>query len=225
MFQDLIQITVLSFQDLWLAAIPVIIKIVGALILLILGLIVASGVAAVVERVVKVLKLDDLLRKLGVEEHFGRAGLKLNSAKFFGALTYWFAVAVVVMSLVGWLGFAELSGFLREVALYIPNILVAALILLAAIVVAHFLKGVVVASVKSAKLHSPSFLGALTWWAVVVFGFFAALLQLEVAVSIINSLVTGFIAMLALAGGIAFGLGGKDVASGILKKLEGHVKD
>jgi hypothetical protein len=68
-------------------------------------------------------------------------------------------------------------------------------------------------------------LGSLTWWAVVIFGFFAALSQLGVAVSIINSLVTGFVAMLAIAGGIAFGLGGKGVAQEILEKFREHLEE
>ena len=106
-----------------------------------------------------------------------------------------------------------------------PNVVVAVLIMLASIVVAHFLKHLVAASVKSARLHSPSFLGTLTWWAVVIFGFLASLSQLGVAVSIINALVTGFIGMLALAGGIAFGLGGKESAAKLLKKLESHVSE
>jgi hypothetical protein len=74
-------------------------------------------------------------------------------------------------------------------------------------------------------LHAAGFLGTLTWWAVVFFGFFAALSQLGVAVALINSLVTGFVAMLALAGGIAFGLGGKDYAAHLLNKLRENVEN
>ncbi|MAF79633.1 hypothetical protein CL629_00985 [bacterium] len=225
MIQDWVQVVVDSLQDLWIGAVGVLGSIIGALVVLIIGLIVASGIAAIVERVIKVIRLDDVLKKLGVEEHFGRAGLRLNSSKFFGKLVYWFFVVVFLLAVADILNFETLSSFLEQVLLYIPNVVVAVVILLAAIVVAHFLKGLVSASVKSARLHSPTFLGSLTWWAVVIFGFLAALSQLGVAVSIINALVTGFIGMLALAGGIAFGLGGKDAASGVLKKLERHVRD
>ena len=64
----------------------------------------------------------------------------------------------------------------------------------------------------------------MTWWAIVLFGFLTALSQLGIAVSIINSLVTGFVAMLALAGGIAFGLGGKDYAGHLIGKLRDHTE-
>lgn len=225
MIQDWVQLVVNSLQGLWAGAISALGSIVGALVVLIIGLIVASGIAAIVERLVKIIRLDEVLKKLGVEEHFGRAGLRLDTAKFFGKLVYWFFVIVFLLAVADILSFNTLSGFLQQVLLYVPNVVVAVLILLAAIVVAHFLKGLVIASVKSARLHSPALLGTITWWAVVLFGFLAALSQLGVAVSIINALVTGFIAMIAIAGGIAFGLGGKEAAAGLLKKLGSHVRD
>jgi len=87
------------------------------------------------------------------------------------------------------------------------------------VVLGNVTKRVVVASVLSARLHAAHFLGTLSWWAVVVFGLLAALVQLNIATAIIQSLITGFIAMLALAGGLAFGLGGKEYAAHLLEKL------
>ena len=222
--QDWLSVIVGSLQNLWVGAIGVLGNIVGALLALIVGLIVASGLGALVERVVSLLKVDKLLSNLGVQEYFERAGLNMNSGRFVGRLVYWFLVVVFLLAATDILGFYTLSNFLREVLLYIPNVIVAVLIMLAAVVVANFMRNLVRASVKSAKLHAAPFLATLTWWAVVVFGFFAALTQLGIAVSIINSLVTGFVAMLALAGGIAFGLGGKDYAEGLVNRLREHTE-
>lgn len=223
--QDWVSVVVGSLQGLWVGAVGVLGSIVGALVVLIVGLIVASGLAALVERVVNLLKLDNLLKSLGLQTYFDRAGITLNSSRFFGRIVYWFLVVVFLLAATDILGFFTLSNFLREVLLYIPNVLVAVLIMLAAVVVASFLRNLVKASVKSAKLHAPSFLGTITWWAIVVFGFFAALSQLGIAVSIINSLVTGFVAMLALAGGIAFGLGGKEYAALLIKRLREQTEE
>jgi len=154
----------------------------------------------------------------------GRAGLRLNSGKFVGKLVYWFFVVVFLLAATDILRFYSLSNFLREVLLYVPNVFVAVLIMLSAVVIGNFLRHLVQASVKASRLHAAGFLGALTWWSVVVFGFFAALSQLGVAVGLINSLVTGFVAMLALAGGIAFGLGGKEYAAHLLGKLRDRVE-
>jgi len=222
--QDWLSVVVGSLQNLWVGAIGVLGSIVGALIVLIVGLIVASGLGALVERVVGLLKVDKLLSNLGVHEYFERAGLNMNSGRFVGRLVYWFLVVVFLLAATDILGFYTLSNFLREVLLYIPNVIVAVLIMLAAVVGANFMRNLVRASVKSARLHAAHFLSSLTWWAVVLFGFFAALSQLGIAVSIINSLVTGFVAMLALAGGIAFGLGGKDYAEGLVNRLREHTE-
>ena len=123
------------------------------------------------------------------------------------------------------LGFFALSDFLRVILLYIPNVVVESLFMLESAVVANFLKNLIQASVTSARLHHAGFLGSLAWWSVMVFGLLAALTQLGIAVSIINSLVTGFVAMLALAGGIAFGLGGKDLAADLLFKLRSRLEN
>ena len=223
--QDWVSVIVGSLQDLWVSAIGVLGDIVGALIVLIVGLIVASGLGALVERVIAAIKLDKLLLSLGIEEYFERAGLSINSGKFLGRLVYWFLVVVFLLAATDILGLFTLSSFLRDVAGFIGrNVIGAVLIMLAAVVVGNFLRHVVKASVKSAKLHAASFLGSLTWWAIVIFGFFAALSQLGIAVSILNSIVTGFVAMLALAGGIAFGLGGKDYAMHLIGKLREHTE-
>jgi len=222
--QDWTALVINSLQELWWGAIKVLGNILGALIVFLVGLIIASGLGSLVERVVGLLKLDKVLIGLGLKEYFDRAGLSINTGKFLGKIVYWFIVIVFLLAASDILGFYALSSFLKDVVSYIPNVAVAVLIMLAALVVANFLKHLVRASVKSAKLHAAHFLGALTWWAVVVFGFLAALSQLGVAVTIINALVTGFVAMIALAGGIAFGLGGKDYAAELVSKIKEHLE-
>ncbi len=220
--QDWASLVVNSLQNLWVGLLSTLASIVGALIVLIIGLIVAAGIASLVEKVVNLVKLDKLLVNMGLQEYFDRAGLRLNSGRFFHKIVYWFLVIVFLLAATDILGFYSLSNFLRDVLLYIPNVIVAVLIMLAALIIGHFLRNTVTASVKGARLHGAGFLGSLTWWAVVVFGFLAALSQLGIAVVVVNALVTGFIAMLALAFGLAFGLGGKDQAAQVLSKFREH---
>jgi hypothetical protein len=214
-----------SFQRAWEVVVRFLPSFIAALVVLIIGLLVASVLKALFEKLISALRVDSALKKLGLEEVVSRAGYHLNSGKFVGSLVYWFAVVVVVLAVSDILGLWGLSQFLNEVLTYFPNIIVAVLILLASLVVANFLRGLVRASVASARLHAPKFLGALTWWTVVVFGFLAALLQLGIAGELIQSIVMGFIAMLALAGGIAFGLGGKDYAAHLINKLREHTEE
>jgi hypothetical protein len=214
-----------SFQRAWEVVVRFLPSFIAALVVLIIGLLVASVLKALFEKLISALRVDSALKKLGLEEVVSRAGYHLNSGKFVGSLVYWFAVVVVVLAVSDILGLWGLSQCLNEVLTYFPNIIVAVLILLASLVVANFLRGLVRASVASARLHAPKFLGALTWWTVVVFGFLAALLQLGIAGELIQSIVMGFIAMLALAGGIAFGLGGKDYAAHLINKLREHTEE
>jgi len=214
-----------SLADLWGGFIGFIPTLVGAIVVFIVGLIVAAGLGALVERLIGLLKLNSVLAKAGAEKYFKKAGVKLNVEKFFGRLTYWFILIAFFLATADILKFDALSGFLRSVLLYIPQVVVAALIMFAAIVLANFLRDIVRASVKSAGLGHPNFLGALAWWAVVVFALLASLSQLGIAVTIINTLVTGFMVMIALAGGIAFGLGGKEYATHLINKLRQQVEE
>ena len=208
-----------SLQNVWLQFASFIPNLIGALIVLIIGLIVAAGLGALVEKIFEALRLDSLLEKLGVKPYFDRAGLRLRGSYFLGRLVYWFIAIAFLLAASDSLGLYALSGFLSSVLTYLPNVIAAVLIMLAAVVLGNFVRKVVLASVLSAKLHAAHFLGSLTWWAIVIFGFFAALTQLNVAVTIIQSVVTGFIAMLALAGGLAFGLGGREYAAHLVAKL------
>ncbi len=210
-----------SLQGMWIGVVSFLPSLLAALIVFIVGLIVAAGLGTLVEKIFDSLRLDTFLSKLGLAPYFERAGLRLRGARFLGQLVNWFLIIAFLLASSDILRLGALSEFLRSVLLYIPNIAVAVLIMLAAVVLANFLRRVVTASVMSARLHGSHFLGALAWWSVTVFGLFAALVQLNIAPSIINSLVTGFIAMLALAGGLAFGMGGRDYAAYLVNKLRG----
>ncbi len=219
------EVLISSLQGVWIGIADFLPSLIGSLILLIVGLIVASGLKVLVEKVINSLKIDSLLKKVGLDPFFERAGIQINSGKFLGLLVYWFFVVVFALAITDILGLSGVSLFLRDVISYIPNVIVAVLIMLIAVIVANFFKSFIRASVASAKLHNPKFLSSLAWWVVVVFGFLAALIQIGIAVSILNTLITGLIAMLAIAGGIAFGLGGKDYANHLLEKLRQQTEE
>jgi hypothetical protein len=223
--QSWTEVTINSLQGLWGQVLSFLPSLIGALIVIILGLIISSGLRALIERIIGALKIDSLLKKIGLSPFFERAGLTINSGKFFGLLVYWFLVIVFVLAATDILGLFGVSMFLRDVLSYIPNIIVAVLIMLASVILANFLKSLVKASVSSAKLRGSKFLGALSWWTIVIFGFLTALIQLGIATTILNTLITGLIAMLALAGGLAFGLGGKDYAAYLLEKLRRETEE
>lgn len=222
-FQDVVDVLVASFQTLWVDFIEFLPTFTSALVVFIVGLIVAAALGSLVERVVSALKLDNLLATAGVDAHVRRAGMKLNTGRFFGRLVYWFVLIAFFLAASDILGFFTFSNFLEAVLLYIPQVVVAVLIMLATVIIANFLRGVVRASAKTGGLDSADFLGSLTWWAITIFGTSAALLQLGIATAVVQAFITAFFAMFAIAGGIAFGLGGKEYAATLLKKFRDQV--
>lgn len=217
--QNWTDIVVASLQNVWLQFAGFLPNLIGAIVVLILGLVVAAGLGTLVEKIFDGLRLDTLLEKIGLKPFFERAGLKIRGAFFLGRLVYWFIAIAFLLAASDSLGLYALSSFLSSVLAYLPNVIAAVLVMLAAIVLANFVRKIVTASVLSARLHAAHFLGTLTWWAITIFGLLAALTQLNIAAAIIQSVVMGFIAMLALAGGLAFGLGGKDYANHLLNRL------
>ncbi len=214
-----------TFQNLWSGFILFLPNFLGALVIFFVGLVIASGIGKVVEKLVDALKLDHLLGQLGLNRLLEKADTRLDSGRFLGVLVQWFFIIVTLLAVSDILQLVAFSDFLSQVLLYVPNIVIAVLIMLAGVVVAAFFSKLVRASVLASRLHSAHFLGALTKWSVLVFAFLAALSQLGVAGALVNTLIMGFVAMVALAGGLAFGLGGRDVAAAWLEKLRSEMSN
>jgi len=224
-FTNSFDVVTTSFQQVWLDIFSAVPRIIGALLVFFVGWAVAIFVSKVVSSIAVSLKLDEGLAKLGVQEGLGRAGLRLDSAKFLGELFRWVFVILFLLAAANILQLEGVTTFLNQVLLYIPNVIVAVIMIIAALLLAQFFEKLVHASVEAANLKSGKSLGLATKWVVLVFGFMAAMQQLGVAADIINIVVTGFVAMVALAGGIAFGIAGKDVAGDILKKIKAFCED
>ncbi len=223
-FQDLTDVIVNSFKGLLAGFITAVPNVIAALVVLMVGWAVAVAVAQLVTRLVAVLKIDKVVEKMGLGVVFERAGLKLESAAFVGWLVKWFLILVVFLAAVDILGLDAVADYLRQVLGYIPNLIVGVLILLISVLLGDVVDRAVVASVKAAELRSAEFLGKVARWSIYVVALLAALVQLGIARELLLTLFTGFVAMVALAGGLAFGFGGQDVAREILGKLKKDVE-
>jgi len=214
-----------SFQTWWNIFVNFLLNFLGALIVFLIGLIIAAGLAALVNKIINAIKLDKLLGKVGVAKFCEKAGWTLDSGKFLGEIVRWFFILVFLLAATDILKLQAISSFLKDVVSYLPNIIVAIVVILAAVVIGDFLSGLVRGTVKGTNLYASKFLSSLTRWVVLIFGFLTALIQLGVGVSIINTVITGIIAMLAIAGGIAFGLGGKDYAQHLIERFREKVEE
>jgi len=225
-FQNTGVVVANSLQTLWVGVIGFIPELIVALIIFVIGWIIASLLARAVEQVIAAVKLDSALRGAGVEATLTRAGFTLNSGRFLGALVKWFIIVVFLVAALDVLRLDQVTMFLRQVVLgYLPQVIVAVLIMLVAVVIAEAMRKVVVGSAKAAGIRSAGFLGAVTKWAIWIFALLAALLQLGIAVTFLQTLFTGVVVALSLAFGLAFGLGGQGAASRYLDHLQAEMKD
>ena len=219
-------VLVSSFQSLWEGVIGFLPQLIIAIIVLIVGWIVAVTLGKLVTQVIGFFKVDRLLQKTGIEEPLARGGLRLNAGLFIGGLVRWFFLVVFLVASLDILGLDQVNMFLRDIVLlYLPNEIIAALILLAAALLGEGLQKLVVSSSKAARLSSASFLGGISKWSVWFFAILAALYQLGIAGPFVQALFTGFVAMLAIAGGLAFGIGGKEAASKFIEKLRQDISE
>ena len=213
-----------SLRALYIRLIDFLPSFIVAVIVLVVGLIVAIFVAKLVRQVLVSVKLDEVADKLGMDEVSNRTGMKMSVSGAIAWLVKWFLLLAIFLAATDILGLTQISEFLNSVLKYIPNVIAAAGIMLVGTMVAHFVARLVRNSVKAAGLHSADLLGSITQWAIVVFTFLATLDQLGVASAFVQTLFTGIIAMLAIAGGLAFGLGGKEHASKVLDMIEKDIK-
>lgn len=210
-----------SLRDLWLEFVGFVPNLIAALLVFFVGWAIAVAVGRLVEKLLVVLRVNQAFESLrGLKDAVSRAGLKLNVPLLVGEIVKWFLIIVTLLAATDILGLEDVATFLRSVLSYIPNVVVAALILVIAVVLANFVYRTVAASISAAGFASGNAVATVTKWAIIVFGVLAALLQLNVAASLIQTILTAFFAMVALAGGVAFGLGGKDLAAKWLKRAE-----
>lgn len=210
-----------SLADLWLQFIGFLPNLLAAIVVFGALWLVAVVVGRLVEKVLTLLRINQAFESIrGLKSAVERANLKLNIPRLIGEIAKWFLLIWALLAATDILGLQEVSSFLATVLLYIPNVVVAAVILVVAVLLANFVYRTVLASVAAAEFTGGGAIAAVSKWAIIVFAIFAALLQLKVATQLIQTILTAFFAMVALAGGLSFGLGGKDLASKWLKKAE-----
>ncbi len=214
-----------SLLALWDRFINFLPSLIGAVLVFVAGWIVAVALGKVVEHIVRIVKIDEVIVKSGTKAKLREAGVEFNMSKFLGGLVKWFLILVFLMAATDILKLNQVTSFLNSIILYLPNVIVAAVILAIAFLVGNFVYTLVKGSTKVAGIVSATLLASVSKWAIVIFGVLAALVQLGIARSLINTLFTGLVAMLALAGGLAFGLGGKDEAAEFIRKVRREVSE
>lgn len=216
-----------SFRGVWDGIAYNAPTIILSVLIFVLGWFVASIVGKLVARGLSALKLDGALAQTGLRDLVHKAGYNLNIGGFFGTLVKWFLIVVFTLVATNIVGLTQVGDYLSTILAYIPNIIVAAIVLMITALVAELVEKLVVASSKAADVRSAGFLGLVARWVIWVLGFVTALEQLHVGdvfTQFFFTLLTGLVAAISIALGLAFGLGGKDHAARYLSKLDNDMK-
>ena len=213
-----------SFQGLWTGVIMFIPNLIVALIVLGIGWAIGVIVEKGIVHFMKMIKFDEALRKAGFEDIVRKAGLNLNSGYFIGALVKYFIIVVFLIASFDVLGLNQVTAFLQQIVIgYLPQLIIAVLVLLIGGVVGDVLSRIVNAAARTAGLSSANFLATISKWSVWVFAILVALNQMGIAGPFIQTLFTGFVVAVSLALGLSFGLGGQQAAAKAIDRVSERI--
>ena len=200
-------------------------NIIGALLILLIGWIIAGIVGGLVSKALHAIKFNNFVDRTGFTEIAKKSGMKnADGSSFLGGLAKWFIFLFFVLSAANILGVQAISNIVTAIIAYIPNVFVALILLLIGSLVGQFVGRLVYGTLSaSGSSGSAGLLARIAHYG--VFGFFivAALNQLGIATNIIDLLFGAIVFGLALAFGLAFGLGGRDAAAKAIDKASSSV--
>lgn len=205
---DAVFLSLSNALNSFLAAIPLVI---GALIIIVIGWIIAGVLARLVTEVLARAGADRLFAEHGGQV-YGARSREIKPSVVGGELVKWLVRLVFLVAAANVLGLTQVSELLNDVLLWIPNLIVAAIILLVAPLLARFVRGAIEVGAGQMGFTNASLLGRIAEIAIIAFAVIIAINQIGIAANLVNTLFIGVVAALALAFGLAFGLGGRDVA-------------
>ena len=224
MIIDWIQVTSDALKGLWVGFIDFLPKIIGAIIIFLIGWLIAVVIGKIIAEILKRIKFNRIFENGSWKRALEKAEIKVDVSSFIGAIFKWILVIVFLLAAVEILGLVQFASFLQNVLNYLPNVIVAAAIFVAAVIIADILEKVVRAAVESVRIGYGHIVGTIVRWSIWIFAILAILVQLKVTPSLIQIILQGVIGLIVIAGGLAFGLGGKEVAAEILQDLRKKFK-
>jgi len=200
-----------------MAYIPVLL---GALVILIVGWIVAKAIKRIVDWLLKVVRFDTLADKAGISGILRKGDLKISAREVVSSIVYWLIIIMVLVMAVDALGLPKGSDVLAGLFAYVPKVIAALLVLVVAMFLASFVSGIVRIAAGNAKLPKPELLAGICRWAIIIFAVTISLAQLGIAPLLVTATFNIILGGVCLALALAFGLGGKDAAARYLEELK-----
>ena len=188
---------------------------VGAILILVLGWIVAGLLAGLVERVLKTVGFERAANTTGISSFIQRSGSSWTASAIVAEIVKWFVRLIAIQAAASVLGLNQISQIINAILLWLPNLVVAIAIIVIGALIARFVSGLVRGTTGQMGFNNSELLGSVAYYAIVVFAVIAAVDQLGIAETVVNTLLVGLVATFVLAAGLAFGLGGQQTAARI----------
>jgi hypothetical protein len=192
-------------------------RLLGALVILLVGWLIAKAVEALVSKGLRAVRFNQVADRAEIDQFLDRAGVRLDPASVVGKLAYWFLLLIFIGAAFNTFGLTQVNAVINQIIAYIPNVIVALIVLLVGALIATFVGNLVRGASGTARIGDPNLLATLARAAVLAFSFLIALNQLNIGDEIVNTLFMALVGSMALAVALAFGLGGREVASRVLE--------
>jgi hypothetical protein len=192
-----------------------------AIIIFALGWAFGTVLGQAVNHLISVLRIDRALHQAGFDKLSERAGIRVSLAGFFGGIIKWLVVVAFTIASAEILGLSQVTQLLRDILVYIPQVIIAAVILVISMLLGDFVSRLVSHSVKATGMNGEMAAQMSKWAIIIVGGVFPALTQLRIAQGLVEVLFTGVVFSVSLALGLSFGLGGRDAAARAIEKMKG----
>ncbi len=223
-FQDWTTAVNDSWAVIWDRFINFLPNLIGAIVILVIGWIIGVIVALIIDRLFRIIGLQTLFEKAKVEDVLKKGKIEKDTTALLASVGKWIIYLVSLIAAANTLRLPDVAVFLDLILTYIPSVVAGGAILLIGLVLAHFLSNVVKGTLVAADFVFAEAVSGIVRYSIIIFTFLAFLAQVGIAGSLINTLFIGLVAFLAIAGGLAFGLGGKDTAHDILEKIRKEIK-
>lgn len=223
-FKDWLSVSGEAWFTIWERFINFLPNMIGAIVIIVVGWLVGMALATVIDRLFRLVGLQALFEKAKVEDVLKKANSEKDATALLASAVQWIVYLVALIAASNALKLTAVADFLNSILTYVPQVVIAVIIILIGLVLAHFLSAVVKGSIKSANLGFGDTASLIVRYSVITFTVLAALAQLGIAENMINTLFIGLVVFLALAGGLAFGLGGQKAAAEVIENVKKELK-
>ncbi|HQX44003.1 MAG: hypothetical protein IPP06_11380 [Saprospiraceae bacterium] len=207
-----------SFYNLMQSFIMYIPSLINALLILLVGWVIAKIIQWVILRLSHAMGIDNLAKKSGVHRFLEKRGVKNGFSGILSRICFWAIMLIVLVNFFNHLGLELVSDLLNQLLLFIPNVLISCVLIIIGFYLAEFVSSLVFSSLEESNFENPDLIGKLVFYSIAFFTVAIALTQMGIGETIITNIVSIFFGTIGLALAISFGIGGKSWAEEIIKR-------